>query len=700
MRALMFLFVLLSLINTSCSNDPQPPVAQIRPHQMEIHDHSRIDNYFWLKERDNPVVIEYLEAENDYTKQMMKQTKSLQEKLFNEIKDRLKPNDCSVPYRYGGFYYYYRYEPDQEFKILCRKKDNLSADEEILIDCNQLATNHTSFYFGDGEVSPDGYQYAFAVDTVGRRKYAIYFKDLVSGQIASNETITDATRNFVWANDNQTLFYTKQDPETLRWYQIYKHRLGTDVSTDLLVYQEADDTFDCSVSKSKSDDYIFIECNQTVSTEFRFLDATNPDGSFKIVQPRRRDHEYEVKHYGDRLYIRSNWNALNFRLMATDIAAPEMENWIEIIPHRPDVLISDYEIFNDYLVLTERGNALNHIRIIPWHGQDEHYLSFSEPAYSVFLTTNLEFDTTLLRYRYSSPITPRSTIDYDMKSKTRTLLKQDEVIGGYTPDDYRVERIFAPASDGALVPISLVCKKDSPLDGTAPLLLYAYGAYGFSSHASFSSAHISLLERGATCAIAHVRGGQEMGRIWYEQGRLLNKINSFTDFIACGEHLISQGYTSTDRLFCEGGSAGGLLIGAVVNMKPELFRGAIADVPFVDVITTMLDASIPLTTSEYDEWGNPNDKRYYDYMLSYSPYDQVSKKGYCNLLVLTGLHDSQVQYWEPAKWVAKLRALKTDDNLLLLNTNMSAGHGGSSGRFEYYREIALTYAFILRLVDQ
>jgi oligopeptidase B len=567
-----------------------------------------------------------------------------------------------------------------------------------MIDANQLAEGHDFFSLGSLSVSSGRDVLAFSVDTVGRRFYALRFKNLKTGDMY-DDFLPDVTGNVAWANDNKTIFYTKQDPETLRSHRIYRHVLGTDPAKDVLVYEEADEEFSCFISKSKSRKYLMIGADQTLSTEYRYLDAANPTGDFKVILPREPKHEYSVEHLADKFYIRTNWEAPNFRLMETPVANTEKKGWREVIPHRTDVFLRDYDLFQDFLVVTEREDGLNRMRIIPWDSpNDEHYLDFEEPAYFAYTSTNKELDTRVLRYGYSSMTTPSSTYDYDMVTKEKTLLKQDEIVGDFDPTDYRTERLHAVARDGKKIPISIVFPKDMKKDGSAPLLLYAYGSYGLSVEASFSSSRLSLLERGFAYAIAHIRGGQELGRQWYEDGKLLQKRNTFTDFIDCGEHLVKGLYTSRDRLFAMGGSAGGLLMGAVVNMAPELFKGVVADVPFVDVVTTMLDPDIPLTTGEYDEWGDPNDKGYYDYMLSYSPYDNVEAKDYPHLLITAGLHDSQVQYWEPAKWVARLRALKTNDNLLMLKTNMDAGHGGLSGRFKRHQETALAYAFLMDLV--
>jgi oligopeptidase B len=602
-----------------------------------------------------------------------------------------------VPYLYEGFYYYSRYEVGKEYAIYCRKKGTLDAPEEILVDANELAKGHDFFSISGLAVSSDRNILAFATDTVGRRFYKIRFKNLSSGEMY-DDVISDVTGNVAWANDNKTLFYTKQDPETLRWDRVYRHELRSNPTDDVLVYEEKDETFNCGVGKSKSKKYIMIGSRQTLSTEYRYVAADQPTGDFSVFLPRERDHEYSVDHYQDKFYIRTNWEAKNFRLMETPVTATAKENWNEVIPHRSDVFINEFEIFKDYLVVNERKEGLNQLRVMAWEGDKEHYIEFEEPAYLAYIGTNKEFDTPILRYGYTSLTTPTSTYDYNMSTKEKKLLKREEVVGGYEPSDYRTDRLWATARDGTKVPISIVYRTGMKKDGSTPMLLYAYGSYGFSMDAYFSSAQLSLLERGFSYAIAHIRGGQEMGRHWYEDGKLFKKKNTFTDFIDCGKFLVAEGYTSSERMFAMGGSAGGLLVGAVVNMAPDLFKGVIAAVPFVDVIATMLDPDIPLTTSEYDEWGDPNKKDYYDFILSYSPYDNVEAKKYPNMLVTAGLHDSQVQYWEPAKWVAKLRATKTDDNLLLLKTNMEAGHGGPSGRFRRHRETALAFAFMLDLV--
>ncbi len=692
----LFTAVLAPIAAAGGQQSTTPPMAQRRPHRLEMHGDVRVDDYFWLRERENPEVIAYLEAENAWTQAVMAHTEGLQVQLFEEIKARIKQDDSSVPYLLDGYWYYTRYEDGKEYPIYCRKRGSLDAEEEIILDVNPLAEGH-GFYAASGrQVSVNGEILAFAADTVGRRKYTILFKDLRTGEML-DDVLPMTTSNLTWANDNRTVFYTRQDPETLRWYRIYRHTLGTDPAQDERVYEEPDETFRTFVFRTKSRRYIMIGSSQTLATEYRYVDADRPDGTFTIILPREREHEYQVDHFGDYFYIRTNDQAENFRLVRAPVATPSREHWEEVIGHRDDVLFEDFDIFSDYLVVTERRNGLIELRVRPWNGEDEHYIDFDEPTYLAYTTTNLDFDTRLLRFGYTSLTTPTSTYDYDMASRERTLLKRTEVLGEFDPADYATERIYAWTHDGVRVPISLVYRRDLQHDGPNQLLLYAYGSYGFSMDARFSSPRLSLLDRGFIYAIAHIRGGSEMGRWWYEQGKLFHKRNTFTDFIAAADYLVREGYTSPDMLYAQGGSAGGLLMGAIANMRPDLFDGIVARVPWVDVVTTMLDASIPLTTSEYDEWGDPNDRNYYEYMLSYSPYDNVTAQDYPHMLVTTGLHDSQVQYWEPAKWVARLRALKTDDNRLLLKTNLEAGHGGASGRYRRYRETAFVYAFLLDL---
>ncbi|RKS13936.1 MULTISPECIES: S9 family peptidase [unclassified Flavobacterium] len=676
------------------------PVAKIIPKSLEKHNETRIDNYFWLNDRENPEVIDYLNKENTYYDAMTAHTKDFQKELFEEMKGRIKEDDQSVPYLYNGYYYITRFEKGQDYPIYSRKKGSLSANEEILFNCNDLAKGHSYFQLGGLSVSPDNKFASFGIDIVGRRIYTIQIKNLETGEILSDK-IENATGNSVWANDNKTIFYTRQDKVTLRSDKVFKHKLSTDAADDVLVFNEKDDTFNVSVSKEKSRKYIVIGSGSTLTTEYRILNSDTPDGEFVVFQPRVRGLEYSISHFGDSFYILTNKDkATNFKLMKTPENATAKENWKDIIAHRKDVLLEDIEIFRNYLVVEERSNGLNHIRIMPWSGAGEYYLPFGSETYNAYTTTNVDFDTDILRYSYQSLATPSSVIDFNMKTKEKEIKKEQEVLGGkFDKNNYIEERVWATATDGTKVPISLVYRKGLKKDGNNPLLLYAYGSYGVTMDTYFSSTRLSILDRGFVFAIAHIRGGEDLGRQWYEDGKLLKKKNTFTDFIDCSKFLIQEKYTSPKHLYAEGGSAGGLLMGAVVNMAPELYNGVIAQVPFVDVITTMLDDTIPLTTGEYDEWGNPNVKKYYDYMLSYSPYDNVKAQKYPNMFVSTGLHDSQVQYWEPAKWVAKLRTQKTNDTVLYLNTNMDAGHGGASGRFEALKELAKEYSFLLDLEE-
>jgi oligopeptidase B len=675
----------------------KPPVAKIIPKELTAHGDTRIDNYYWLNERDNPEVMAYLEAENAYKDAMMAHTKDFQDKLYNEIVGRIKKTDMSVPYKDQGYYQYTRYEEGYEYPIYCRKKGSLDAKEEIILNVNEMAKGHDFYSVAGYSTSSNNNLIAYGVDTVSRRLYTLYFMDLTTGKVLEDRII-NASGRAAWANDNKTVFYVLKDTTTLRPYKIMKHVLGTDASEDKVIFTEEDETFNIFVYKTKSKKYLMIGSTHTLSAEYWFLDADRPDGDFQIIQPRERDLEYSVDHFQDKFYIRTNWDAKNFRLMDTPVDKTTKENWTEVVPHRDDVLLQGFEIFKNYLVLGERKNGLTQIHIIKWSDRSEHYLDFGEEAYVAYMSTNPDFDTTLVRYSYTSLTTPRSTYDYDMVSQEKKLLKQQEVVGDFDPDNYVTERHFVTARDGTKVPISLVYRKGLEKDGNNPLLLNGYGSYGASRDPAFRSDRLSLLDRGFVFAIPHIRGGSEMGRYWYEEGKLLNKKNTFYDFIDCAEYLVEQKFTSPDKMFAMGGSAGGLLMGAVVNMRPDLWKSVIADVPWVDVITTMMDTSIPLTTGEFDEWGNPQDKEYYDYMLSYSPYDQVEAKDYPAMLVTTGYHDSQVQYFEPAKWVAKLRTMKTDDNPLIFHINMEAGHGGVSGRFRQYRETALVYAFVLDLV--
>lgn len=674
----------------------QPPIAPKQEKVHELHGDQRPDPYYWLNERTNPLVIRYLEEENTYTKQVMAGTEDFQVRLFEEMKGRIKQTDESVPYKSNGYWYYTRYEEGREYPVYCRKRESLDADEEVFLDVNELAEGHAYFEATGLSISPDNKILAFGTDTLSRRIYTIRFKNLVTGEILP-DTIENTTGGSCWASDNQHVFYSVKDEQTLRSHQIFRRKLGEDQS--VMVFEETDETFNAFVYKSKSKKYIIIGSDSTLTSEYRILEASDPEGEFRIFQPRIREHEYGIAHFEDRFYIVTNHKAKNFKLMVTPESATGMKNWKEVIAHREDTLLEGIELFSKFMVVDERRNGLTHLRIMDQTTQTEHYLDFGEEAYSAGTSVNPDFDTDWLRFSYTSLTTPGSTFDYNMATREKKLLKQQEVVGGYDPMEYQTERHYVQTPDGAAVPMSLVYKKRFGIKASNPLLLYGYGSYGATMDVYFSSARLSLLDRGFCFAIAHVRGGQELGRDWYEEGKLLKKKNTFTDFILCAEYLLEKGYTSVSHLYAMGGSAGGLLIGAVVNMRPDLWHGVVAQVPFVDVVTTMLDESIPLTTGEYDEWGNPNEKVYYDYMKSYSPYDNVSQKDYPNMLITTGLHDSQVQYWEPAKWVARLRELKTDSNKILLYTNMEAGHGGASGRFERLKEVALEYAFLLHLED-
>lgn len=680
------------------SKSIQPPKATILPKILEKHGHARTDNYYWLNERENPEVIAYLNAENEYYQKSTAHTKEFQNNLFEEMKARIKEDDESVPYFYNGYYYITRFEKGKDYPIHSRKKGSLDATEEIMFDCNEMAKGHAYFNLAGLSVSEDNVWASFGVDTVSRRQYTIQIKNLQTGEILPVK-IENTTGGATWASDNKTLFYSRKDEQTLRPDKIYKHKLGTSPDKDKLVFFEKDETFDVSVYKSKSKKYIIINSNSTMTTEYRMVLSATPDAKFTIFQKRTRGLEYSMSHFGDYFYIVTNKDkATNFKLMKTPENATGKENWVDVIPHREEVLLEDIDIFAAYLVVTERYNGLNQIRIMPWTGKGDYYLPFDSETFTAYTTTNLDFDTEILRYAFQSLATPSSVIDFNMRTKTKTVLKEQEVVGGtFDKNNYTEERVWATAQDGTQVPISMVYRKGLQKNSMNPTLLYAYGSYGVTMDCYFSTVRLSLLDRGFIYAIAHIRGGEDLGRPWYENGKLLKKKNTFTDFIDCSHFLIDQQYTSNQHLYAEGGSAGGLLMGAIINMAPSLYHGVIAQVPFVDVVTTMLDDSIPLTTGEYDEWGNPNVKKYYNYMLSYSPYDNVTAQAYPHMYVSTGLHDSQVQYWEPAKWVAKLRVLKTDDNQLYLDTNMDAGHGGASGRFEAIREIAKEYSFLLDL---
>ncbi len=688
-----------------------PPIAKKIAEELKLHDDVRIDNYFWMrlsdeqKKSENPDsqtkdVLDYLNAENIYRDSVMKHTEGLQTKLFNEIVGRVKKDDSSVPYSYNGYSYYTRYEDGKDYPFYCRKKLNdnsKSENEEVLLNGSKMAKNHSYYGIGGHYISPNNKLLVYSIDTVSRLRYTGYFKNLETGTVLSDK-LDNTGGNFVWANDNKTLFYTTKDSITLRQNKIYRHVLGTDQSDDILVYEEKDETFACYVFKSRSNKFIMVGSDHTVSTEYRYIDASKPNDKWKIIQPRERGLEYSLDHYNDHFYIRTNLNATNFRLVKTPITATTKENWVDVIPNRKDILLEDFVVFKEHLVLQERVNGLLSIRVMEWNGENDHYIKFNDPSYISYPTTNLDYDTNILRYNYTSLTTPMSTIEYNMNTKEQTLLKEEEILdSGFSKDNYISERLYATARDGSKVPISIVYKKGIDKNANTPLLLGGYGSYGYSSEPYFSSSRLSLLDRGVIYAKAHIRGGQEMGRYWYENGKLLKKKNTFTDFIDCADFLIKKGYTSSEHMYAIGGSAGGLLMGAVMNMRPKLWNGIIAAVPFVDVVSTMIDETIPLTTFEFDEWGNPKNKEYYDYIKSYSPYDNIEAKDYPNTLITTGYWDSQVQYWEPAKWTAKLRELKTDDNLLILKCDMETGHGGASGRFKKHKQTALYYAFILNL---
>lgn len=674
------------------------PKARKEPKELVAHNDVRIDNYYWLNQRENPEVLAYLQSENDFYEKGTGHTKAFQEELFKEMKSRIKEDDASVPYKLDGYWYKTRYEIGNEYPIYSRFRETLDSEEEIMFDGNEMAKGTDYFSLGGIAVSPDNSLAIFGVDTVSRRQYTLQIKNLGTGEIYP-EKIENTTGGGVWSNDNKTFYYTKKDPVTLRSDKIYKHILGTPVTDDILVFHEEDDTFSTFVYKTKSKKYIVIGSHSTMTSEFQMLSLESPGEGFKMFSPRERGVEYSIFHFDDSFYILTNKDgAINFKLMKVGECLTHADYWEEFIPHREDVLLEDVDIFKEYYVLSERENGLNQIKIVRWDGSDAYYLPFSSETYTAHVGNNRDFDTHILRYSYNSLTTPSSVIDFNMATKEETVMKVQEVLGGnFDKDKYVEMRLWAPARDGSKIPISLVHHKDTNLSKDTPLLQYAYGSYGYTIDPYFSTVRLSLLDRGFAYAIAHIRGGEYLGRQWYEDGKLLSKMNTFTDFIDCSKYLIDQHLTSAEHLYGMGGSAGGLLMGAVINMAPELYNGVIASVPFVDVVTTMLDDSIPLTTGEYDEWGNPNELEYYNYMKSYSPYDNVKAQDYPNLYITTGLHDSQVQYFEPAKWVAKLRELKKNDKLLYFDINMEAGHGGASGRFEALREAVKEYAFLLDL---
>lgn len=668
---------------------------------LEIHGDRRIDQYYWMNERENPEVIKYLEEENAYCDFQMRDTETFQQQLFDEMKARYKEDDESLPYFFNGYWYISRFEIGKEYPIFSRKFQTLENEEEILLDVNILAQGHDFMEVGSVAVSPDNKLMSYSSDNMGRRIYSLNFKNLETGELFEDE-IHNTTGKAVWAQDNRHVFYIRKD-ESLRAFQVWRHILGSNPDEDVLIFDEEDETFDVNVFKTKSLKYIFIASSSTISDEMRFIPSDNVHADWKIIQPRTEDLEYSVEHYKDEFYIITNADeATNFKIVKTKVAQPEMWHWQEVIPHRPETLLEGFEIFRDFFVLEERTEGLLHIKVIENETGNSHYLEFSDPTYTAYIGLNLEFNTDKLRYGYTSLTKPNSTLQYDMRNHTTVILKEQEVLGGkFFGENYVSERIWAPSRDGkASIPISLVYHKDTQKSADTPLLIYGYGSYGHTVDASFSNVRLSILDRGFVYAIAHIRGGEYLGREWYEDGKMLQKKNTFYDFIDAAKYLIAQNYTSEKHLYAMGGSAGGLLMGAVINEAPNLFNGIVAQVPFVDVVTTMLDDAIPLTTGEYDEWGNPHEEEFYHYMKSYSPYDNIGVVNYPNILITTGLHDSQVQYWEPAKWTAKLRELKSDNNLLLFKTDMSAGHGGASGRFESLKEDALEYAFLLKLEEK
>lgn len=677
------------------------PLAAKKEKKLEIHGDVRIDNYYWLNEKENPEVISHLNKENAYFEEKTKHTDGFQNALFDEMKARIKEDDESVPYKKNDYFYITRFEKGRQYPIFSRKFKSLNGQEEVLFNVNQLAEGHSYYKLTGLSVSPNNNLVAYGIDIVSRREYTLHFKDLISGEVYP-ERIENTTGTAIWAADNKTVFYTKKNATTLRSEAIYRHILGTDPSEDVMVFFEEDEAFSTYVYKTKSKKYLAIGSYSTVSSEYRILESDNPFGEFKLFAKRQRDLEYSIGHFEDSFYILTNKDdATNFKIMKSPEGETSIEHWTDFINHREDVLLEDFSIYKDFIVIEERINGLNKIRIKKWNDSEDYYLPFEEETYTAGVHFNPEFDSNVIRYSYNSLTTPSSVIDYDIVKKTNEIQKEQEVLGGkFSKENYLSRRVWATAQDGTNIAVSMVHHKNTIISSETPLLLYAYGSYGYTIDPGFSTTRLSMLDRGFVFAIAHVRGSEYLGRQWYEDGKLFHKKNTFTDFIDCAKYLIEENYTSPQHLYASGGSAGGLLMGAVVNMNPELFHGVIASVPFVDVVTTMLDESIPLTTGEYDEWGNPNNEDFYYYMKSYSPYDNVRSQHYPNMLVTTGLHDSQVQYFEPAKWVAKLRELKQDDNLLLFHTDMESGHGGASGRFDALKEIARDYSFLLDLENK
>jgi len=687
----MSTFAIMKVMAQDGNSMLQPPATEKKPKTTEINGDRLVDNYFWLREKTNPAVIAHLEAENAYTDSVMKPTAALQEKLYNEILSHIKQTDNSVPYRWGNYFYYTRTVEGQQYSIFCRKQGSLNAPEQVLLDLNEMAKGQKFMSVGSFAPSDDGNLLAFSTDNTGYRQYTLQVKNLKTGELMPEKI--ERVDNVAWATDNKTLFYVTEDDVTKRNDKMFRHVLGSDKYE--LLYNEKDELFDIGVGRSRDKAVILLGSYSKTSTEFQYIPANDPNASWKVILPRQADHEYDIDHRGDLFYIRTNKGAKNFRVVTAPVSAPSEKNWKEFVAHRPAVKVDSVDLFADHAVLSEWENGLEQIEIVNFKNNQRHRIAFPEPVYSAGISSNREFSTTVVRYNYQSLSTPSSVFDYDMNSRKATLLKQTEVPGGFDKNNYKTERVFATASDGTKIPMSVVYRKTVKLDGSAPLLLYGYGSYGLSIPPSFSASRLALLDRGVVFVIAHIRGGGELGEPWRDAGRMMNKINTFTDFIACAEHLVNNKYTSKDRIAIQGGSAGGMLMGAVTNMRPDLFKAVIAQVPFVDVLNTMLDASLPLTTSEYIEWGNPNEKPAYDYMKKYSPYDNVHKANYPAMLVKVSLNDSQVPYWEGSKLVAKLRDYKTDSNPLLLKVNMGAGHGGASGRYDAIRETAFDYAFVL-----
>jgi oligopeptidase B len=687
----VLLVAILAPATLAQNGNSQPPIAKKVPHTTEIHGYTLKDDYFWLREKKNPEVLKYLEAENAYTEEVMKQTKEFQEVLYKEMLGHIKQTDLSVPSRIGEYYYYSRTEEGKQYPYMCRKKGSLEAKEEVLLDLNKLAEGHSFLGLGGYNVSNDGNLLAYSTDTTGYRQHTLHVKDLRSGTTLK-ESIERAG-SVVWANDNKTLFYTTEDQVSKRSDKFWRHVVGSDKND--LIYEEKDELFDLGAARSLDKKMLFLGSYAKTSRELRYLSADNPTGEFKVIMPRQDGHEYDVDHYNGLFYITTNKNAKNFRVVTAPINDPSEKNWKTFIAHNPKVKIDGLTTFANHLVVSEKEGGLNHLRVIDMKTGQSHRIATDESDYALFLAGNPEFNTTTVRFNYQSMVTPSSVYDYDLNTRQRKLLKQQEVLGGYDAKNYEAKRIWAVARDATKVPVSIVYKKGVKFDGTAPMLLYAYGSYGASMAPTFSSSRLALLDRGVIYALAYIRGGGELGEEWREQGRMLNKLNTFYDFIDCADYLVKNKYTSSDRLVIQGGSAGGLLVGAVTNMRPDLFKAVVAQVPFVDVMNTMLDASLPLTTSEYTEWGNPNEKAAFDYMIKYSPYDNIAAKNYPALLVQVSLNDSQVPYWEGTKFLARLRAMKTDKNPLLLKANLGAGHGGASGRYDALRETAFTYAFVL-----